>query len=87
MYYAVYQVNGPIYGIGRSEKQAIEDALKWLPDGYDLSEEDLRGDRIDGSLRLARITASLFSHIQDEGDPEMYAEISRDLLGTPTEVW
>ena len=76
-HFAVYQVGGPIYGVGLNKETAMIDAQQWVDErskdenGNVIVQDD---NRIDGNLCLAECSEEVFLKAADTGGDFRYID-------------
>ena len=63
--WAVYQIGGPIWGVGRSRGRAVLDALEWMD--RPITRDDVESDFV-GAIRIAPTTERLYQQVIEHGD-------------------
>jgi hypothetical protein len=70
---AVYEVGGPIWGVGRTEEEAIKDARIWLEDPRRLNVDDLhKPDMIEGEFRICSSNNITMHYVSQYGGDVEY---------------
>lgn len=84
LYWAVEQIGYVIHGIGKTQEEATEDAVRWLDEYGDSDElrEELEENQYKslfiGDLRWVRITPALYDAVEEDGGDIPHVQIDWD---------
>lgn len=85
-YKAVYQYGYAIFGIGKTEEEAIEDAKQYADDTEDWWSDIGYGSRNDGDMILIDISKALYDKVAEYGGDVKMEKDEDDVYKLPEEI-